>query len=118
MISVKFIDSVSLTGSGNLDVSNISADQTKVELSGSGNITMAGTAKSLQATLTGSGNITCSDLPVQSATARLSGSGNITVNASQSLDASITGSGNIKYRGNPAKVNQSVSGSGSINSIP
>jgi len=34
--------------------------------------------------------------------------------ASQSRDASIRGPGEIRYDGNPAKVNKSVTGSGSI----
>lgn len=117
-VTVKFLDGASITGSGNIDIKNMAADNTTVDLSGSGNITVAGTAKSIQATLTGSGNINCGDLLVQTATVSLRGSGNVTVNTSGSLDANITGSGNIKYRGNPAKVNQSVTGSGSINSIP
>jgi hypothetical protein len=117
-VTVKSLDAASITGSGNMTISNINAGKATVGLSGSGNITVAGTAQSVQATLNGSGNILCSDLIAQSATVRITGSGNVTVNVSQSLDANITGSGNIKYRGSPAKVNQSVSGSGSINSIP
>jgi len=117
-ITVASLDSVSLTGSGNITISDMTADTAKISLQGSGNITASGNAQKVQATLEGSGNIVCTDLQASSATARITGSGNISVNASQSLDASISGSGTIKYRGNPNKVNQSVTGSGSINPIP
>lgn len=117
-ITVKSLDSASLTGSGNITISDMNADAASINLQGSGNITTSGKAQNVQATLTGSGNIVCADLQASSATVRISGSGNISVNASQSLDASISGSGTIKYRGNPTRVNQSVTGSGSINPIP
>jgi len=40
------------------------------------------------------------------------GSGDCDVNVSESLDVRINGSGNVTYKGNPAEVNQKVSGSG------
>ncbi len=117
-VTVEALDGVSITGSGNVTVKDLNADHINIELSGSGNITVEGSAKDLQVTLNGSGTIMTGDLKVESANVKLTGSGNITVNASQSLDANLSGSGTIKYRGNPPKVNQKVTGAGVINSIP
>jgi hypothetical protein len=87
-------------------------------LSGSGNITAEGLVKTVDARLEGSGNILCGDLQAQSAIVRLDGSGNIMVNASDELDVALNGSGNVQYRGNPANVQKTIKGSGSVDSVP
>jgi hypothetical protein len=113
-VTMKSLQSVTLSGSGNVTASGFSGDSLSVNLPGSGNITVTGTTNNLQIKLLGSGNIMCQGLQAKSAIVRLSGSGDIQVYASQSLDASILGSGSILYSGNPSQVNKSVSGSGSI----
>jgi hypothetical protein len=114
-VTMKSLNELILSGSGNIDVHGINGDGLNVSLPGSGNITVSGIANSLTVNLSGSGTIECSDLHVNSVNARITGSGNIYVFASQSLDASIVGSGTIRYSGNPAQVNKSITGSGSIN---
>lgn len=113
-VTMKSLKGVTLSGSGNIDVSGLVGDNLLVDLPGSGNITITGTAESVNVSLPGSGSIYCDGLKTKSATVTLNGSGNIKVFASQSLEASIRGSGEIRYDGNPAKVNKSVTGSGSI----
>ena len=113
-VTMKSLQSVTLSGSGNVTASGFSGDSLSVNLPGSGNITVTGTTNNLQIKLLGSGNIMCQGLQAKSATVSLSGSGDIQVYASQSLDASILGSGSIRYSGNPSQVKKSLSGSGSI----
>jgi hypothetical protein len=117
-VVVKSLDVVRVSGSGNITIHNLAGKTVKFDLPGSGNLTAAGTADQVIASIGGSGNILCGGLEARSATVKLSGSGNVKVFASDSLDASIGGSGTIQYRGNPAAVNQSVTGSGNIISIP
>ena len=113
-VTMKALDEIRLSGSGNITVPDLSGDSLRVSLPGSGNITVDGTANTVDATVSGSGNVDCSGLKAKSASAKISGSGNIQVYASSSLDASISGSGTIQYSGNPASVTKSVSGSGNI----
>jgi hypothetical protein len=117
-VTMKSLDSLTLSGSGNIFVSGLSGDAIKISLPGSGNITVAGSANSVAITLGGSGMVTCKDLQAHTVNVNLSGSGNVSVFASESLDATIRGSGNIQYGGNPAKVNKSIPGSGNINPLP
>jgi hypothetical protein len=105
---------ISLSGSGAIDVADMAGTDLSVRLPGSGNITVTGTANSINISLLGSGNIYCDGLKTADAVVALYGSGNISVYASQNLDASIRGSGTITYAGNPPKLTTSVTGSGTI----
>ena len=118
IIIVKSLDTVRIAGSGNMNIEGLAAEKLQIELPGSGNITATGTAERVVVSLGGSGNILCGDLAAQSAEININGSGNVTVDTSESLDVHISGSGNVHYRGNPAIINKSVSGSGSVVSIP
>lgn len=113
-VTMKSLDSVILSGSGNITVAELNGDSFKVALLGSGIINASGTVDQVNISLDGSGNINCEDLKARAASVRLTGSGNISVYASNSLDANLSGSGNIRYSGNPANINQTVTGSGSI----
>lgn len=113
-VTMKTLQGLTLSGSGNMNVSGLVGKDLAIALPGSGNITVKGTADSLNISLNGSGDIICKGLKARSVTASLNGSGNIQVYASESLDGKILGSGAIHYDGNPAKVSKSISGSGSI----
>jgi hypothetical protein len=113
-ITLKSLDGVAISGSGNLDVPQYNGDKLTVGLPGSGNITLGGSANTVNIVLSGSGNIRSDKLTAKSATAMLSGSGSITVNASEQLDATVIGSGDIRYSGSPAKLTKIVTGSGNI----
>jgi hypothetical protein len=114
LVTMKSLDGLRLNGSGSINVSDLNGDSLQITLPGSGNITVQGTANSVNITLSGSGIVNCAELKAKSATAKISGSGNIDVYASSSLDARVSGSGVIKYSGNPVNVTKSVSGSGTI----
>jgi hypothetical protein len=113
-VTIKSLQGLTLSGSGNVDVSSLAGQDLNIVLSGSGDITVSGAADRVAIRLPGSGNVICSGLKARSATVTLAGSGNVAVYASESLDASLLGSGTIHYDGNPAQVRKSVSGSGSI----
>jgi hypothetical protein len=108
------LEAISIGGSGNMDVPDLSGNAFKADLTGSGNITVKGSANSVKAMVSGSGHIYCGQLKAKTATAVLTGSGNITIYASDSLEATLSGSGSIRYSGNPANVKKNVTGSGTI----
>ena len=113
-VTMNSIKGVTLRGSGNINISNVAGDGLKISLPGSGNLTVTGTATTVDISLPGSGNIYCDRLKAKFATVTLNGSGNIEVFANQRLDANLRGSGTIHYGGNPAQISKNISGSGSI----
>jgi hypothetical protein len=113
-VSVPALTAVHLSGSGLLSVTGIKAPALTVTLSGSGDLTAAGTTTRLDVTLDGSGQAQLSQLTASNVHAVLSGSGVIQVTATTSLDAAVPGSGAIFYAGNPPQVTTSVTGSGVV----
>jgi hypothetical protein len=113
-IAVPSLDSVTLSGSGVVTVDGLHATNFTVDLPGSGVLRVSGKADRLDATLGGSGDVELQDLIAHDVTALVAGSGRLQVHASSSLDATVSGVGAIFYSGNPSKVAQSITGTGSI----
>ena len=115
-IKTKILD-MAVSGSGNIKLSALSAEQVKSVISGSGNIILAGkkAAQDLSVNISGSGNFKGLDFSADDVTIKVSGSGNVGVEANQNLYVRLLGSGNITYKGNPM-IDQAISGSGSVKS--
>lgn len=101
-----------ISGSGNINA-GFASDELTATVSGSGNINLSGSAPLTNLSVSGSGNIHADELTQNKCVASISGSGNIIAAASQSLDAFITGSGNVFYLGDPA-VTSHITGSGKV----
>lgn len=136
-ISMTKINSLQLSGSGNVDGSGAFSndDKTEIGISGSGNITLGfrtfgnldlslsgsgnmdlkgDKTNTITASIAGSGNIDCSNLSSNDVDARIKGSGNIKVAASHSIKAKISGSGNVLYKGDASDITSKISGSGKV----
>lgn len=113
-IKTKIMD-MAVSGSGNIKLSELSAEQVKSVISGSGNIILAGktAAQDLSVNISGSGNFKGLDYSADDVTIKVSGSGNVGVEAKQNLYVRLAGSGNVTYRGKPM-IDQSIAGSGSV----
>jgi hypothetical protein len=106
---------IAISGSGNIKLGFDSFNELELALSGSGNMDLKGNAtKSINASVSGSGNIECSNINSNDVVAKLSGSGNIKVYANNSIDAKISGSGNVYYKGNASNINSKIAGSGKV----
>jgi len=108
--------SIGVSGSGkvNLDIKAVELDS---KISGSGNMNLRGTARNTQLHISGSGNLNAEELASENCEVRISGSGNCRVQVDNSLDSRVSGSGNVYYKGNPEKLSNHSSGSGSIKKI-
>lgn len=118
--SITANDSISVTdftadvsGSGKITVTNVHASTVSVNVSGSGDVRLGGSAQLLDADISGSGQVEAFGLPVSTGDVEISGSGKMEINASQQLSGSISGSGTIYYKNTPA-VTVSISGSGRL----
>jgi len=132
-ITAKKISSLTMSGSGNIEVENtINSPELVATLSGSGGITASANVKTFTGTISGSGSIKLSgkaddsnltlsgsggfkgkDFAVNDLSAQISGSANVYITVNKTIEAVISGSGNIRYSGN-ATVKKTVIGSGSI----
>jgi hypothetical protein len=83
-------------------------------LTGTGNVVGSGSVKRLTTTLSGTGNIDLSRLSSWDVFATLGGTGRIVVNAVHTLHARVPGTGAIHYVGNPAFVDEHVTGTGVV----
>ncbi|MCA3027230.1 MAG: DUF2807 domain-containing protein [Rhodocyclaceae bacterium] len=103
----------SIAGSGDVNIKSLTSDSVKVSIAGSGDLNLGGTANELEGSIAGSGTVKADRLKAKTVVLKIAGSGDATVWATDNMKLSIAGSGDVKYWGD-AKVTQSVAGSGSI----
>ena len=113
-LTVKDLTGLTLSGSGNIRVSNLSTTRLTTKISGSGTITASGTADDQDLDVSGSGRYQADQLASKTVSAGISGSGTASVLVSDALDVRISGSGTLTYTGDPTRVTQDVSGSGKL----
>ena len=136
-VSMKEVIKLSVSGSGNITGKNqiisddlevrvsgsgksnlrVSAKQLKSFISGSGSAHFTGTAVSHTVEISGSGDIKAYGLKTETSTIEISGSGKSDVYVSKELNVKISGFGTVNYKGNPARVNQEISGSGKLKKV-
>ena len=104
---------VSLEGSGNVKLERIEANALKVSLAGSGGVTVAGEAPEQTVDIAGSGDYEAAKLKSKTAKLSVAGSGDVEIWATDTLDVSVDGSGDVEYKGKPT-VKKQVHGSGSV----
>jgi hypothetical protein len=103
-----------LSGSGDLTIANYAQDDLDIEVSGSGDVTGSGKAKSVKLDISGDSTVDLGALASDSAQAEISGSGKATIAPASAADLHISGDGEIDLKTRPAKLNSDVSGSGKI----
>ncbi|MCX6238106.1 MAG: DUF2807 domain-containing protein [Bacteroidia bacterium] len=106
---------LTISGSGDIKLTDLKGDKVSATISGSGNIHLFGkqNAAELNATISGSGNVKAIEFPADNVDVKISGSGNCWVNSVKKLFVRLAGSGNVVYRGNPS-IDSSVAGSGKV----
>jgi hypothetical protein len=112
-LTVKDLNALKVSGSGNVDAEDISTDELAVTISGAGDVKISGEADSQDIDISGSGDYQAEDLESKEVKIDVGGSGSAIVNVSDELDAEVSGSGSVEYIGDPA-VNQDVSGAGEV----
>jgi Putative auto-transporter adhesin, head GIN domain len=112
-LTVKDLDALKVSGSGDVKAEGISTDDLAVTISGTGNIKISGKADSQDVEISGSGDYLAEDLESKEAKIDVGGSGSAIVNVSEELEAGVSGSGSVEYVGDPA-VKQNVSGAGGV----
>jgi hypothetical protein len=111
--------SLTLSGVGNVEVTNLDADELDVVLSGMGDFDISGTVDVQRVNVTGLGDYYARDLASLDAVISIVGNENqtVTVRVSDMLTVTILGNGTVFYIGDPF-VDSDIVGSGSVQQIP
>ena len=113
--SMKTIERLESVGTASFVSSGpIQTDAITCRITGTGTMTLTGTATDQTIEVTGTGDVHNFGLISNHCSATISGLGNVEVNTTQQLDAIVSGSGSIIYSGNPGVVNKTVAGLGSV----
>jgi hypothetical protein len=103
--------SLSLSGPATITIGTLQVNSLSVEMSGVGSIDVAGKCADQSIALSGAGSYKSPRLETERTSVKLSGVGNATIWAKESLDADISGAGAVEYYG-AAKITQKISGIG------
>ena len=107
------VQSLRLSGSGDIVASRIETPKLVLDISGSGNMRLSGRARAFDAHISGSGRVDAARLAADDAAVQVSGSGRLILSASKTLKTKISGSGELDYYGDPV-VEQRISGVGRV----
>jgi hypothetical protein len=87
-----------------------------MEISGLGNVNVAGNVTEQNIGISGAGNYQADDLYSRSAKVKISGTGSAKIWAVDTLTLDLSGMGNVDYYGDPT-INMDISGMGKVNSL-
>jgi len=112
-LTVKDLAGLSVSGTGEVTAPKITTDSLSSDISGSGTITVGGSAPDQRLFISGSGTYVAGDLAGKTLRANLSGNGRAEVSVSDALDVTMSGSGSLTYSGDPT-LKKKISGTGSV----
>ncbi len=96
-ITVPHLEAIEVHGSGDVRAEGIKSETLKVALAGSGDVSVKGTADTVDVAVRGSGDVSVEDL------------------AARNVEVSVRGSGDVRLRGTTNDLKVSVQGSGDVN---
>ncbi len=108
--------SIKVSGAGGVKIAQITANTVTSSMSGAGNVDLAGKITGQTLTLSGLGNYSAGDLESQTASITVSGAGGAKVWAKDTLNVKIGGAGSVSYYASP-KVTKEISGLGVVDSL-
>lgn len=102
---------LAVSGSGYLQVPQLTAGAVETVLSGSGDVQVSGSSPRHDVRISGSGSVKAHDFKAENCQVRISGSGNAHIYASRAAEAAISGSGSVYVAGG-GQLSSTVRGSG------
>jgi hypothetical protein len=115
IVSGVTLHNVALSGADiDIQLGRLNQDRLSLSLSGTGEIGAGGRVDRLDAAIAGAGDIQMADAAVKRANIHIAGSGDVTVNPRDEANVSVAGSGKVRMTAMPARLNQSITGSGGV----
>ena len=109
------VDELSIEVSGATDSKmDFDVRKLKVECSGGSKLHFSGTASETSFDVSGAVDLFAFDMITEKMQLGISGAGKAEVNVTKEFNADISGAASVRYKGNPEKISQDVSGAGSI----
>lgn len=105
--------SVTINGSGDAVFAALEAERLEASVRGSGDILAAGRTKAFEVSIAGSGDVKAAKLQADRVKVGIAGSGDAQVWARETLTVRVAGSGDVRYYGDP-ELDQSILGSGKV----
>lgn len=106
--------SVSIAGSGGVEIAPQGASRVDITGEGSGDVKATGSADALKVDVSGSGDMRLGGLTARTAEVDIDGSGEVEIAPQDVLRVGIEGSGDVTLRSEPKKLDASIAGSGHI----
>ena len=104
---------LTLQGAGMAAIDQADVDRMKVAMTGSGGVTLGGSARQLDAVIRGMSTLQAARLTAKNATLAIAGPASVTATVTDSVSVTGSGSGTIALDGKPA-CTVKVSGAGSV----
>jgi hypothetical protein len=113
-VTVPSLRSATMSGTGQLTATGVTANSFAARLPGTGTLIVSGRAERVDASVSGDGAVTLGSLLARDATVTIAGTGSIGIHVTRSLIATVSGTGSIVYAGHPASVTKNIAGEGSV----
>ena len=108
--------SISTSGTGSISIGTLTATDLVANAEGTGNIKLAGNVETQEIMRVGTGDYDGSDLESKTAKVEAVGTGSVVIWVLDSLDVEITGTSEVSYYGSP-NVTQNITATGSLTSL-
>lgn len=109
------LHNVALSGADiNIQLGRLDQDRLRLAISGTGEINASGRIDRIDASISGAGSIQMADTRVQRANINIAGSGDVAMTPREEANVHVAGSGRVRMTAMPARLNQSVTGSGGV----
>lgn len=105
-VSLPALSALDISGVVDGEVSGVAADAFDIDLSGVGDLELAGECNALTARVSGVGDLDAENLKCKTVKVTVSGVGEASVYASEAVEARISGIGEISVHGSPASVDK------------
>jgi hypothetical protein len=103
-VTMPALKAVNVSGVVDGEISGVAATEFDVDISGVGDLEIAGTCEDLDADVSGVGDLDASELRCKNVNVTVSGVGEASVYASEAVAASVSGMGEINVDGSPKSV--------------
>jgi len=113
-VTAPAVTSFDVVGSSDLMIRDYDQPRLNLILSGSGDVTARGSARTVQVDVSGSGDADLAALTTTDADVQVSGSGDVRIGPTGRADIDISGSGDVDLTRRAAEVSRTLSGSGDI----
>lgn len=104
VITLPALSGLNVSGVVDGQIKGIDAESFDIDVSGVGDVELAGECGSMDADVSGVGDLDAKDLECRSVSVEVSGVGGASVYASEEVDAEVSGVGDIDVYGNPTEV--------------